>query len=212
MLLSMKEVSSSLTSLAQDGVERSASLLIAFKTSEMLETGSSSTNGVDEGGDEGRSGGDGSGAAAGSAAVAVAATDAGVLHLGVGVERAVGGGVAAGSTAVELAATDAGVLHLGVGVERAVAAKAIRMMSLEVANSLFMVGGGDGVMLPAVAVAASALAAEEQVQASPKRRCSKRVDSVWMCSWERSRLMRSDCEAITSSSCSIFLAWNSNRL
>ena len=46
VLLSMEEASSSLTSLAQDGVEGGASLLIAFETSETLETGSSSTNGV----------------------------------------------------------------------------------------------------------------------------------------------------------------------
>ena len=85
--------------------------------------GTSSTKGADEGGDDGRSGGD-------------------------------GGGVAAGSAAVAVAATDAGVLHLGVDVERAVAA------------------------LTAAVVAASTLAAGEQVQASPKRRCSKRVDSV----------------------------------
>ena len=48
-----------------------------------------------------------------------------------------------------VAATDAGVLHLGVDVEGAVAA-----------------------------LAAAALAAGEEVQASPKRHCSKRVDSV----------------------------------
>ena len=65
-----------------------------------------------------------------------------------------GGGVAAGSVTVAVAATDAGVLHLGVDVEGAVAA------------------------LAAVAVAASTLAAGEQVQASPKCCCSKRLDLV----------------------------------
>ena len=53
-----------------------------------------------------------------------------------------------------VAATDAGVLHLGVGEEGAVVAFA------------------------AAAVAASTLAVGAQVQASPKRRCSRRVDSV----------------------------------
>ena len=38
--------------------------------------------------------------------------------------------------------------------------------------------GGDGVVFDVVTVAASALVAEERVQASPKRRCSKRVDSL----------------------------------
>ena len=64
-----------------------------------------------------------------------------------------GGGVAAGSAMV-VAATDAGVLHLSVGEEGAVVAFA------------------------AAAVTASTLAAGAQVQASPKRRCSRRVDSV----------------------------------
>ena len=53
-----------------------------------------------------------------------------------------------------VAATDAGVLHLGVGEEGAVVAFA------------------------AAAVTASRLATGEQVQASPKRRCNRRVDSV----------------------------------
>ena len=101
----------------------SVEIVCSDGTSETLETGSSSNNGADEGGNEGRNGGDGGGAAGGSAAVAVVAADAGVLHLGVGVE----GVVAA---------------------------------------------------LAAVAVAASALVAGEQVQASLKRRCSKRFDSV----------------------------------
>ena len=93
--------------------DTSVEIVCSDRTTETLKTGSSSTNDADEGGDEGRSGGDG-----GGAAVAVAATDAGVLHLGVGVEGAV------------------------------------------------------------AALAAVAVAAGEQVQASPKRRCSKRVDSV----------------------------------
>ena len=38
--------------------------------------------------------------------------------------------------------------------------------------------GGDGVAFAVATVAASALVAEERVQASPKRRCSKRVDSL----------------------------------
>ena len=38
--------------------------------------------------------------------------------------------------------------------------------------------GGDGVAFAVTTVAASALVAEERVQASPKRRCSKRVDSL----------------------------------
>ena len=147
------EVSSSLTSLAQDGVDCWGWWAPggAGGAAVSLETRSSPINSVD-----GSDGGD-------------------------------GGGAAAGSAAVEVEATDAGVLHLGVGVERAVAAKAIRLMSSKVGTSLFTGGGGDGVVLAAVAVAASALAAEEQVQASPKRRCSKRVDSVWVCSWVTGR-------------------------
>ena len=38
--------------------------------------------------------------------------------------------------------------------------------------------GGDGVAFAAVTVTAGAVAAEEWVQASRKRRCSKRVDSL----------------------------------